>query len=328
MRSDMNTPWYQYAFAPAASIDLTACTAVLPLPGLAVLGLDGPESMKFLQGQTTADFRKAEEGQVLPGAICSLKGRVLFSFVAIPDGGNVQLVMPADQIDAALTHLKKYAVFSKTQLADARAGHALLGVAGPGADALVQQLAGTVPAADRASHGNDGSWAIRRGHARFLVALPAATLATQWPALSAQAVVATEELWWAEEIRAGQATVSAATRDHFQPQELNFHATGAVSYDKGCYTGQEVVARLYFRGRLKQRLYHLRSQAPADGQAIFAAGHHVGDVVMQASDGNVLELLAVVKNEAVRGGGLTLGENGPPLSLQALPYALPADKEE
>jgi folate-binding protein YgfZ len=328
MRSDMNTPWHPLTLTPEVSVDLTARTAVLPLPGLAVLALEGPESMKFLQGQTTADFREAEKGQVLPGAICSLKGRVLFSFVAVPDGGNVQLVMPADQIDAALTHLKKYAVFSKTQLADARAGSALLGMAGPGAEALVQQLTGSVPAPGLASHGPDGSWAIRRGDARFLVALPAATLAAQWPALSSQAVVAPGELWWAEEIRAGQATVSAATRDLFQPQELNFHVTGAVSYEKGCYTGQEVVARLYFRGRLKQRLYHLHCETPADGSAIFAAGHHVGDVVMQAHDGTALELLAVVKNEAVRNGGLTLGENGPALTLQALPYALPADKEE
>ena len=133
----------------------------------------------------------------------------------------------------------------------------------------------------------------------------------------------------ADRIRAGVPAMGAELDERTIPAEVGqWFIDASVSFTKGCYTGQEVVARLYFRGRLKQRLYHLHGETPADSSAIFAAGHHVGDVVMQARDGNGLELLAVVKNDAARNGGLTLGDNGPALSLQALPYALPADKEE
>lgn len=326
----MTTPWTAFSITPATSVDFATQTAVIPLPGLALLGFTGPDSAKFLQGQATTDFREVEKGRVLRGAVCSLKGRVLFSYIAVPAGENVQLVLPADQLEATFTHLKKYSVFSKTQLADQSSELALLGMAGPAAAQEVKRLVGDVPAAGAVTRDADGRWAVRiEGEERFLLALPAAALATHWPELSAQHVVATENHWWQAEIRAGLATVFAATRDQFQPQELNYHAIDAVSYQKGCYTGQEVVARLYFRGKLKQRLYRFATnqQFAHDDSAVFAEGSSVGDVVMAAHNNGLLEVLAVVKNAAVKEKTLTLGENGPVLVVMDLPYELPGDKE-
>jgi folate-binding protein YgfZ len=320
----MTSPWTTLALpaAPAAGADL------LPLPSLAVLSLAGPETLKFLQGQTTADFREVEKGRVLPGAVCSLKGRVLFSFLAVPHGADADLVLPADQMEATKTHLGKYAVFNKTTLTDASGRLALLGVTGPRAAALLDRLGLALPAQGGVARGAEGAWAAKAlADERYLVALPAHTLATQWPALAAEAVVGHESQWQAADIRAGFATVTAATRDRFQPQELNYPSLEGVSYNKGCYTGQEVVARLYFRGKLKQRLYRLEAVAGGEGQ-VMAQGAPVGDVVMAAPDGSGVAVLAVVKNVAVREGGLSWGENGPALSICELPYALPADKEE
>lgn len=322
----MTLPW---TALPLPSLPV-ADASLLPLPGLAVLSLTGPETMKFLQGQTTADFREVGKGRVLPGAVCSLKGRVLFSFVAVPRGEDVDLVLPADQIEAAQAHLGKYAVFNKTRLENAGARLALLGVTGPRAGDLLDRLGLATPAAGAASHGGDGSWVVRMGdEARYLAALPADTLAARWPALLEAGVAGHESQWWAADIRAGRATVLAATRDQFQPQELNYPSLEAVSYNKGCYTGQEVVARLYFRGKLKQRLYRLVADGPMPGQGpVMANGAPVGDVVMAAPDGEGLAVLAVVKNAAARDGGLRWGEAGPALSLRDLPYELPTDKEE
>ncbi|MCC2638226.1 MAG: aminomethyltransferase [Moraxellaceae bacterium] len=304
--------------------------ALLPLPGLGLLTLTGPESLKFLQGQTTTDFREVEKGRVLPGAVCSLKGRVLFSFIAVPRGETVALVMPVDQLEAAQAHLGKFAVFSKTRLDNVTAQVALLGVTGPQAETLLALLGLGVPASGTVTEGPDGAWATRvLTDERYLVALPAATLAARWEALRAAAPAGPESQWWAADIRAGFATVFAATRDLFQPQELNYPSLEAVSYNKGCYTGQEVVARLYFRGKLKQRLYRLEADSPQPGNGRVLAGDTpVGDVVMAAADGEGLALLAVVKNVAAREGGLRWGEGGPALALRELPYALPAEKEE
>lgn len=320
----MTSPWTALPLPAAPAPD----AALLPLPSLAVLSLTGPESLKFLQGQATTDFREVEQGRVLPGAVCSLKGRVLFSFIAVPRGEDVDLVLPADQIEAAQAHLGKFAVFSKTRLDNASARLALLGVRGQHAAALLDRVGLVLPGPGGVSRGDGGTWAANLlADERYLVALPAAHLATHWAALAEGVVVGHESQWQAADIRAGFATVTAATRDLFQPQELNYPALEAVSYNKGCYTGQEVVARLYFRGKLKQRLYRLEAAAPGHG-AVLAEGHAVGDVVMAAPDGEGLALLAVVKNTAAQGGGLRWGETGPALAVRDLPYTLAADKEE
>lgn len=318
----MTSPWTTLAL-PATPV---AGAELLPLPSLAVLALTGPESIKFLQGQTTTDFREVEKGRVLPGAVCSLKGRVLFSFIAIPRGSDVDLVLPADQLEAARAHLGKYAVFNKTTLEDASGRLALLGVTGPRAPQLLDRLGLVLPAQGGVALGADGAWAAKpMADERYLVALPA--LAAQWPPLSAEATAGHESQWQAADIAAGLASVTAATRDQFQPQELNYPALEGVCYNKGCYTGQEVVARLYFRGKLKQRLYRLEAAVAGEGQ-VMAQGAAVGDVVMAAPDGAGMAVLAVVKNAAVKEGGLTWGAGGPALTVRDLPYALPADKEE
>jgi folate-binding protein YgfZ len=288
--------------------------------------------MKFLQGQTTTDFREVEKGCVLPGAICSLKGRVLFSFIAVPEGENVTLVLPAEQVGATLTHLKKYAVFSKTRVEDTSSNHALLGIVGQQTDTLLEKLGIQPPAARASSRTAEGTWASRLfNENRCLVALPASRLVETWLELQESAEVAMEDLWWAEDIKSGFATVFASGRDLYQPQELNYPALQGVSYNKGCYTGQEVVARLHFRGKLKQRLYRLETSTVAKAEAaeIFAGGAQVGEVVMAAEiAGGRSAMLAILKNAAALSGNLSLGEDGPTLQLQELPYELSAEKEE
>lgn len=302
---------------------------IMPLSGLACLQVSGPDSYKFLQGQCTTDFREVEQGKVLPGAICSLKGRALFTFLAVPSTGAVYLLLPQDQLADAYTHLKKYSIFSKVTLtADSEAP--LLGVMGTDSSSALNKLLNAVPAAGQSST-SEGIVTATLTNDRYLLVLPAAQTETAATKLLAmQALVAPETTWHLADIRAGLAHVRAANRDQFQPQELNYPALSGVSYTKGCYTGQEVVARLHFRGKLKQRLYRLSADARASAETrIYAGEDHVGDVVnMAISEDNRIELLAVVKNAAIRNGALTLGEQGPVLHVQDLPYSLDADKEE
>lgn len=323
----MSALWSFLSDSP--SLSATDCQ-LIPLPSLGVLSLAGPESAKFLQGQATTDFREVEKGRVLPGAICSLKGRVLFSFIASPKLTDIDLVIPNDQLTDALTHLKKYAIFSKTQLSDAREQRALLGIQGTQATAAVQALFTSIPEIGTTAHDEQGRWVARLAEHRFLVSLPAATIQDDWQLLHAKGQHSAESAWWLEEVTAGRATIFAESRDVFQPQELNYPAIEGVSYNKGCYTGQEIVARLYFRGKLKQRLYRasLNASEPiGEERGIYAGDTHVGDVVIFAQHNGRAELLAIIKNKAVT-EALTLGISGHALTIQTLPYELPAEKEE
>ncbi len=316
------------ALAPAdAGLVLT------PLPGLASLQVSGPDACKFLQGQCTTDFREVEQGQVLPGAICSLKGRALFTYRAIPVGDTVHLVLPQDQLADAHAHLKKFSIFSKVTLTADAESPLLLGVRGPQAGTALAKLATALPAEGHSVAGPAGiSIAALPATDRYLLVIPAAqALDALEKLLTIPAVITSGSDWQLADIRAGIASVTATTRDQFQPQELNYPAVSGVSYTKGCYTGQEIVARLYFRGKLKQRLYRLTAaaEAPVAGSGIFAGEQRVGDVVMATSRAdNHCELLAIVKNSAVLNGELALGQQGPALTVLDLPYALDTDKEE
>ena len=310
-----------------------ASLVLIPLPGQASLQVTGPDACKFLQGQCTTDFREVENGKILPGAICSLKGRALFTYRAIPATDSMYLVMPQNQLTDAHAHLKKFSIFSKVTLTADAGTPLLLGMRGPDAASALAILSTELPPQGCTVTNPTGIIiAALPDTNRYLLIIPQEQAQKTLDALlAAPAVIATEADWLLADIRAGLASVSAATRDQFQPQELNYPAVSGVSYNKGCYTGQEIVARLYFRGKLKQRLYRLSAATGKieAGSGIYAGEQLVGSVVNAASSGdNQSELLAIVKNAAIPAGQLILGQNGPTLTVLDLPYALDKEKEE
>ena len=126
----------------------------------------------------------------------------------------------------------------------------------------------------------------------------------------------------------------AQTRELFIPQMINLQAVGGVSFKKGCYTGQEIVARMQYLGKLKRHLYRLSLEAghaaPAPGTPLFTPSHasSVGEVVLAANAENGVELLAVLTSDAAQAGDIHLGDlQGPGLSLLELPYQLDRDRE-
>lgn len=328
----MSFNWSALPLMPLADTVPAGTPLVMtPLPGLANLQVSGADSYKFLQGQCSTDFREVEQGKVLPGAICSLKGRALFTYLAVPSGNTVHLLLPQDQLADAHAHLKKFSIFSKVTLT-ASDDAPLLGIDGAQAAAALSQLLQTaLPASGQAATTADGIVVAAVTTDRYLLIMSAAQAEKITVELQPmQALATTENAWHLAEIRAGLARIQATTRDQFQPQELNYPAVGGVSYTKGCYTGQEIVARLYFRGKLKQRLYRLSADAqPSAETGIYSGEKHVGDVVNMARSGeNSIELLAIVKNAAIHDGELTLGLQGPSLHKLDLPYALDSEKEE
>lgn len=296
-----------------------------------VLAVRGSDASKFLQGQLTCNLNYLSDTQASLGARCTQKGRMQSSFRILLEGDGVLLAMASELLEPQLADLKKYAVFSKSKLTDESAAWVRFGLVE--ADAALTALGLDLPPATDSVARHDGLVAIRVSPGRTELWVPAAqaqSLATQ---LSTTLAQGTLNDWLLGQIRAGIGQVMPATRELFIPQMLNLQAVGGVSFKKGCYTGQEIVARMQYLGKLKRRLYRLQldaSELPEPGTALFSPTHgsSIGEVVLAAHAEQGIELLAVLQAEAAEGGDLHLGAlEGPTLHLLELPYQLDRDRE-
>lgn len=309
----------------------TAFFCVLSHEG--ILAVRGPDAAKFLQGQLTCNLNYLNAQQSSLGARCTPKGRMQSSFRILPEGDGYLLAMDRELVQTQLSDLSKYAAFSKSKLYDESADWVRFGISG-GDGALVSLGLDLPQAADQVVTGH-GLIAIRLSDGRVELWTRAAEAETTRLRLAAQLPEALIDRWLLAQIRAGIGQVVASTRELFIPQMINLQALGGVSFKKGCYTGQEIVARMQYLGKLKRRLHRLAAQgtdteAPAPGLDLYSPNHgsSVGEVVLAASAEGSLELLAVLQEDAAADGRIFLGSpDGAPLTLLTLPYTLDADRE-
>ncbi|MHC8399679.1 CAF17-like 4Fe-4S cluster assembly/insertion protein YgfZ [Pseudomonas sp. MDT1-17] len=296
-----------------------------------VLAVRGADASKFLQGQLTCNLNYLSETQASLGARCTQKGRMQSSFRILLEGDGVLMAMATELLEPQLADLKKYAVFSKSKLTDESAAWVRFGV--DHGDAALTSLGLELPADTDSVARNEGLIAIRVSpdRAELWVAADQADLIKG--KLSALLSEGDLNQWLLGQIRAGIGQVMPSTRELFIPQMLNLQAVGGVSFKKGCYTGQEIVARMQYLGKLKRRLYRLKLDAnalPEPGTALFSPTHgsSIGEVVLAALAEQNIELLAVLQAEAAEGGDIHLGAlDGPALHLLDLPYKLDRDSE-
>ncbi len=296
-----------------------------------VLAVRGADAGKFLQGQLTCNINYLSDSQASLGARCTQKGRMQSSFRILLEGDGVLLAMASELLEPQLADLKKYAVFSKSKLTDESAAWVRFGL--EHGDPALASLGLELPRETDAVVRNAGLIAIRVSADRAELWTPA----DQANAIKAKLVAALPEgelnQWLLGQIRAGIGQVMPSTRELFIPQMLNLQAVGGVSFKKGCYTGQEIVARMQYLGKLKRRLYRVRLDArelPEPGTPLFAPSHSsaIGEVVIAARAAEKIELLAVLQAEAAEAGDLHLGAlEGPALHLLDLPYELDRDRE-
>lgn len=296
-----------------------------------VLAVRGPDAGKFLQGQLTCNIDYLKDGSASLGARCTPKGRMLSSFRILPDADGYLLAVAGELLEPQLTELKKYAAFSKSQLSDESGNWVRYGLVG--GDDVLAVLGLDLPQAAGQVVRNDGRIAIRLESGRAELWAPHEQAETLRSHLSAQLTEAPLNNWLLAQIRAGIGQVFGATRDLFIPQMINLQAVGGVSFRKGCYSGQEIVARMQYLGKLKRHLYRLAldgSQIPQVGTELFSPVHgtSVGEVVLAATAEGGIELLAVLQDDAAQDGRIHLGStDGPSLSLLDLPYELNHDLE-
>ncbi|UVL85386.1 folate-binding protein YgfZ [Pseudomonas sp. B21-028] len=296
-----------------------------------VLAVRGVDAGKFLQGQLTCNLSYLSDSRASLGARCTQKGRMQSSFRILLEGDGVLMAMATELLEPQLADLKKYAVFSKSKLTDESAAWVRFGL--ENADTALAQLGLTLPADIDSVARHESLIAIRVSPGRAELWAPAEQADALKTRLRATLAETDLNPWLLGQVRAGIGQVMPATRELFIPQMLNLQAVGGVSFKKGCYTGQEIVARMQYLGKLKRRLYRLQLDAgelPEPGTALFSPAHGsaIGEVVIAAQAERDIELLAVLQAEAAEEGNVHLGSlEGPILKLLDLPYELDRDRE-
>ena len=305
-------------------------TGALRLADWGVIRAQGADAASFLHGQLTQDTLGLTSTQARLAGYCSAKGRLLASFVlwrAAPD--EIWLACSADLLAATLKRLSMFVLRAKCKLSDISNEVSVFGWAGEAASvAFGEAGAQAMPSTPWAMRSAAGGALIRLpdgAHiARYLHVLPNSTPAPAAPALEAAT-------WQWLEVASGVVRITAATAEQFVPQMVNLEAVGGVNFQKGCYPGQEIVARSQYRGTLKRRAMRFDCDAELSiGQEIFHsndAGQPAGLVANAAPrPGGGSSVLAEVKLAALDSGSLRAASaSGALLRPVGLPYVLPTE---
>lgn len=304
-------------------------TVLAPLTHLGLIQVAGDDAVDYLQNLTSNDVKKLPANKAEFNSLNNAKGRMMASLLTWRDDGSLLLQLSRDLEAAVQKKLSMYILRSKVKLADVTDQRPLLGLAGNDAATLLAKLGAAVPESDLDITRFSGGSVIRLGAQRFMLVLDADSAPTVWQTLSADARPVGTDAWRWLEIQAGIPRVSLATQEHFVPQMINYDVLGGLCFTKGCYPGQEVVARTRYLGKIKRRMFLAHADiCPPAGTAIFApptAEQACGNVVdAVASPEGGFDLLAVIQIPCVEAGAVHLGaQDGPTLQVRPLPYALP-----
>ena len=303
-----------------------------------MLRVAGSDAIAFLHGQLSSDVEALRPGSGQYWSYNSPKGRMLANGVLWRSppgqgGDTVTLLLAADLAETIRRRLSMFVLRANAAVDDVTAASTLIGVAGDGSVNAMREAFGVSPAQARAVGFGNAAAAFMLPDRRIAVVAPHADSVMLNAALARHATSVGNDDWRWFGIAAGVPSITAATSDQFVPQTANWDLLGGVSFGKGCYPGQEIVARMQYLGRLKERLFAFHADAleaaPATRiySATFDAEQPCGSVVNAAPDVNGgIVLLAVARIAAWEANDLRLGESGGPrLVRRALPYAVPTD---
>lgn len=301
-------------------------SVLAPLEQFSILEVAGADAERFLQGQTSAQLSLVNGSFAAPTAFCTAKGRMLANAQLLRVAEErYWLLLDRDLVEPLHTHLGKFAAFYKAELTP-RDDLALIGLIGHEAPALVETRLDMTPPTTWQQITRDERIVLRHPgqRPRLLLCLPQEEAGATWDLLAQHAAPVGNAIWQLHDIQAGLAWLNAAHQDRYLPQMINWEALGGISFKKGCYTGQEVVARAHFRGQVKKRLARGQlegSTLPEIGSPVVdAEGKSQGEVFSAAGDAyGQVEILAVLTIREVDG---PLEVEGQRLKLLKLPYPL------
>ncbi|MCI1013050.1 folate-binding protein YgfZ [Herbaspirillum sp. C7C2] len=319
-------------FDPAAAVPQSLESFVAPLTDLGLIAATGEEAAAFLHGQLTNDVQHLTADSARLAGYCSPKGRLLATLLMWRDEAGIFLQLPRALQPAIQKRLQMFILRAKAKLADVSAERAVLGLVGPATANALAEWFPVLPTAPydklNNSHGTLIRLADAAGSPRYQWIAALDTLSTAWPKLVQHLKPTATLAWRLSDIRAGVPGILAATQEQFVPQMINFELIGGVNFKKGCYPGQEIVARSQYLGKLKRRtlLATIASTGARAGDEVFAAadpGQPCG-MVVNAEPLDQDHALALVEMKlAAADDTVHLGAaGGPALHFHDLPYEL------
>ncbi len=303
---------------------------ICPLPALGVLHVAGADAVDFLQNQLTQSVRDLGDTQTRLAAWCNAKGRTRALFRVLPSDTGLLLVTDNEVLEAVQPKLQMFVLRAQVALTRLSDSEGFLGFAGPAAEVLLTEIAGSLPTepGELTRAGDLHIIALPHGERlRYLLLAPAEQLAAIQARAEQALSVGNAPFWRLLDIRAGLPEITLPIQESIIPTMLNLEPLNGISYEKGCYPGQEVVARMHYLGQLKRRMYHAAIDAapPVVGESVKDANGGTAGTVLSAAatpEGGS-ELLAVLRIDAAEAG--TLLVNDQPLALLDLPYPPPGE---
>lgn len=321
-------------FGAATAIAVLAEGFVAPVTGHGLIAVAGEEAASFLHKQLTNDVEHLGASDVRLAGYCTPKGRLQASFLMWRSADTIFLQLPRELQPALQKRLTMFVMRAKAKLSDAST-EAVLGFGGAKAQAALEQVFGSVPATPYSKLDHELGTLIRLADAfgapRYQWLTTNAAAQAAWPTLAASLTVAGDDAWDLSAIHAGVPEITLKTQEQFVPQMVNFELLGGVNFKKGCYPGQEIVARSQYLGKLKRRtgLASIASTEVRAGDEVFDVAdpdQPCGMVVNAAPNGaGGVDALVEMKLAALDQADVRLGSaQGAPLRFQPMPYALDA----
>ena len=326
--------WLTFLQAQTVQPELSEQNSLSGLEHLGIIRVSGADARSFLQGQFSSDIQQLSADQTQISSYCNPKGRMLAIMRIVPAQDDLLLVLPKTVLPVIQKRLQLYILRAEVRLQDESDTLAIMELAGPSVAAVLP----AVPEQDSAQK-QEGALHILRlsgDRPRYQLIGPMAEVQSYWQQAVQQHIIPTEACAWRLlDIRAGLPMLYPETVEAFVPQMTNLELVGGVSFQKGCYTGQEVVARMHYLGKQKRRMYRVQIAPGAEvviGQAVYATdareqavGTFIDVAPLGAAGG--YEALVVCQINSIENHSLSLhpgGQAGPAIQRLSLPYAYPA----
>jgi len=301
-----------------------------------LISVHGEDAAAFLQAQLTNDLRSVDDRRSQLSGYCSAKGRLLASFRVLHRGDSYYLCLPGEMIESLLKRLRMFVLRSRVTLEDASDTFVHLGVSGADSEEELRSFAGEIPQTLHAVCQDEQQLIVRVPgiHPSFEIFTDVDKARELWTRLNVRSAPIGAEAWQLLDIQAGIPMIYPQTSEAFVPQMVNLQLVDGVSFKKGCYPGQEIVARMQYLGKLKRRMYRAKidtESAPQPGDDVYSSSdpsQSAGKLVSAAAhpDGGYAALAVLQISSAEGETQLHLGSlEGPRLTLEHLPYPFPAE---
>ncbi|HEV7815643.1 MAG TPA: folate-binding protein [Janthinobacterium sp.] len=325
-------------FGTALSAADLAAGFLAPITELGMIAVSGEDAASFLHTQLTNDVEHLTAGEARLAGYCSPKGRLMATFLMWRNETTIFLQLSRDIQAALQKRLQMFVLRAKAKLADASgddANQVILGLGGAKAESALKTWFETPPGAAYGKLDNQWGTLLRVADAfgapRYQWLMSAGTALSVWPVLADKLAKGGNDAWNLSEVHAGIPRIEKATQEQFVPQMVNFELLGGVNFKKGCYPGQEIVARSQYLGKLKRRttLVSIADAAAKPGDEVYATSdpeQPAGMVVNAAPNGGGgVDALVELKLSAIEEASVRLGSaSGAALAFLPMPYVLDA----